>query len=447
MNLLETTSGRNDKIEILRDNATNTLLQDAIYHALSPYIQYNIRKIPKYTATGTKDVAWFISHLDQFSERKVTGNAAIQLLTELLSSMDPDSAIVAERIIKKDLRCGVQESTVNKVWKGLVPNYPCLLGKGYDEKTIQKIQWPAHSQLKADGMRVNVIYRIDEGSGESITIRGRSGKLVDLYGYFDDDFIDLGNTVGSSVVFDGELVVLDDDGSVMSRKKGNGILNKAVRGTISKEEASRVRMRVWDMIDYDAFLEFKDVTPYRTRFADLKEAISTCPTTTASALKDTIRYELIQWRIVQSLDEALAHYEEALAAGEEGIMLKNIDSPWEDKRSQHLVKMKAENDCDLEVIGWNPGTPGTKNENKMGSLVCASSDRMLEVSISGFSDDLRDEITANINDWIGRIVTVLYNERITSKDKSRQGVDSLFLPRFVELREDKEEADHSSKIK
>jgi DNA ligase-1 len=439
MNLLENTSGRNDKIEILKDNATNTQLQDAIYHALSPFIQFYIRKIPEYTATGTKDVAWFISHLDQFSERKVTGNAAIKLLTELLSNMDPDSAVVAERIIKKDLRCGVQESTVNKVWKGLVPTYPCLLGKGYDDKTIQKIQWPAYSQLKADGMRVNVIYQANDGNGESITIRGRSGKLVDLYDCFDVDFIALGNTVGSSVVFDGELVVLETDGSVMSRKKGNGILNKAVRGTISKAEASRVRMRIWDMIDYDAFFEFKDSTPYKTRFANLQTVINDAP--------KSDMYHLIEWRIVQSLDEALAHYEEALAAGEEGIMLKNITSPWEDKRSQHLVKMKAENDCDLEVIGWNPGTPGTKNENKMGSLVCASSDRMLEVSISGFSDELRDEITANIQEWMGRIVTVLYNERIASKDKSRQGVDSLFLPRFVELREDKEEADHSSKIK
>ena len=46
---------------------------------------------------------------------------------------------------------------------------------------------------------------------------------------------------------------------------------------------------------------------------------------------------------------------------------------------------------------------------------------------------------------IGRIVTVGYNARI--KDKNRNGVDSLFLPRFLELREDKDTADTSDAIK
>lgn len=436
MNLLETTSGRNDKIEILKDNASNSVLQDAIHRALSPYIQYNIRKIPKYTATGTKDVAWFISHLDQFSERKVTGNAAIQLLTELLSSMDPDSAIVAERIIKKDLRCGVQESTVNKVWKGLIPTWPCLLGKPYNEKSAAKIIYPAYSQLKADGMRANVIYETDKRGNKSVTIRSRAGRLVDLHGYLDDDFLELGDVGGKSTVFDGELIVLEKDGTVMARKKGNGILNKAIKGTISKEEASRVRMRMWDIIPHEEFFNYYDGTPYSQRYENLANVVGA---------RTNKVYSLVENRVVYSLADALLHFEEAIAAGEEGIMIKNTATVWEDKRSKDIIKMKAEEDCDLEVIGWNYGNVGTKNEHKMGSITCASSDRKVIVDVSGFSDKLRDEITDNFADWEGCIVTVLYNERI--KSETRPDVDSLFLPRFQERREDKFEADHSSKIK
>jgi hypothetical protein len=44
---------------------------------------------------------------------------------------------------------------------------------------------------------------------------------------------------------------------------------------------------------------------------------------------------------------------------------------------------------------------------------------------------------------IGKIVTVKYNARI--KDKS--GVESLFLPVFIELREDKDNAESSKSIK
>ena len=72
---------------------------------------------------------------------------------------------------------------------------------------------------------------------------------------------------------------------------------------------------------------------------------------------------------------------------------------------------------------------------------------LVEVSISGFSDDLRKEITDDIDNMMGGIVTVKYNERIKSKDKNRMGVDSLFLPRYEEFRLDKTTANTSKEIK
>jgi DNA ligase-1 len=131
-----------------------------------------------------------------------------------------------------------------------------------------------------------------------------------------------------------------------------------------------------------------------------------------------------------------------LERGEEGTIIKNFDHVWEDKRSKGLVKMKAEKDCDLEVIGFNPGKG--KNLGLIGSIICTSADNKVEVSISGLTDALRKEITDNQADWIGRIVEVKYNERISSR--TRTDVDSLFLPRFVELREDKDAANNSAEI-
>jgi hypothetical protein len=75
----------------------------------------------------------------------------------------------------------------------------------------------------------------------------------------------------------------------------------------------------------------------------------------------------------------------------------------------------------------------------------ATSDRLVEVSISGFSVDERLEITKDIENWMGGIATVMYNERISSK--GRVGVDSLFLPRFVERRYDKKVANSSAEVK
>ena len=109
----------------------------------------------------------------------------------------------------------------------------------------------------------------------------------------------------------------------------------------------------------------------------------------------------------------------------------------------YLVKMKAEKDADMEIIGFNPGEG--KFTGMVGSIQMASSDRLVECNISGFPDDLRKEITATQNELLGTIATVLYNERI--KSKSRTGVDSLFLCRFAEFRSDKTVANSSKEIK
>jgi hypothetical protein len=44
---------------------------------------------------------------------------------------------------------------------------------------------------------------------------------------------------------------------------------------------------------------------------------------------------------------------------------------------------------------------------------------------------------------VDRIVAIKYNSRITNK----QGEESLFLPVFIELREDKDGADSSKDVK
>jgi len=76
-------------------------------------------------------------------ERVVTGNAAIDHLTNILQAVNPDDAKVLERIIEKDLKCGVQVSTANSVWSGLIQEYPVMLCSGYEQKLVDKINYPA----------------------------------------------------------------------------------------------------------------------------------------------------------------------------------------------------------------------------------------------------------------------------------------------------------------
>ena len=149
--------------------------------------------------------------------------------------------------------------------------------------------------------------------------------------------------------------------------------------------------------------------------------------------------DLVWNKQVNDIATAQKIFEKFLAEGQEGTILKSKDGIWEDKRSKTQIKFKGELECELKVVDWEEGTG--KNIGRLGALVCESSDGVIRVNVgSGYSDEQRDEYTKKV---IGKIVTVKYNARI--KDKS--GVESLFLPVFIELREDKDKAESSKSIK
>jgi hypothetical protein len=435
---------RTYKIDVIKQNFSNEQFKTVLKLALDPYINFYIRKIPDYVPTGKKTLDWALVELKGLSDRQFTGHAGIEHLRGILNSLSADDATVVERIIGKDLRCGAGDGTVNKVSKGYIPSYPCLLARPYDSKNIQNITYSAISQLKADGLRVNF-----HVNGTKVTICGRSGRDIDLLGYMDTDIAELGAQYATPHVFDGELVVIDENGKILPRKVGNGIINKAIKGTITPEEAKMVRAQLWDAIPLVEFQAGVSKETYDKRFDTLVAAIEAVKPKGMDALVAKLRNQVakfwvIPYRYVANLDEAQEHFQEMLGAGEEGTILKNLCGLWEDTRSKHLVKFKSEKDCDLEIIGWNPGQG--KFEGMVGSIIAASSDRKVEVSISGFSDDLRAEITRTINQLIGTIMAVTYNERIGSKALNRDGIDSLFLPRFAEFRTDKTVANSSKEI-
>jgi ATP-dependent DNA ligase len=359
--------------------------------------------------------------------RTVTGNAAIEHLRNILSNLPPEKAKVIERIIQKDLKCGVQVSTANAVWAGLIKEYPVMLCSQFEHKLVDKIQFPAYVQLKMDGMRFNAIVR--DGKCE---FRSRNGKEIQLLGNLEQEFIALAGDV--DCVFDGELLVmLPGDHQFADRQTGNGILNKANKGTISAEQAALVHATVWDVIPYVLFGDGYCGTPYSTRFSSLKKLVDQIPA------RDK-KIWLVSSDIVENIDEANAKFEEYLALGLEGIILKDGSGVWEDKRAKHQIKFKGELECDLKIVAVEEGTG--KYAGMLGAIQCESADGVIKVSVgSGFTDQQRKDLwSQNIVD---KIAAIKYNMRI----KNKAGEESLFLPIVLEIRDDKEVADNSKDIK
>jgi len=424
------------KEAILTQNKHNADLKEAFRIALDPLISYYIRKIPAYTkqAKGKKSLTWAMQELlNEFATRNVTGNAAIEHLTFVLESVNEKDASVIERIIKQDLRCGVSEATANKIWSKLISTYPVMLASGFDQKLVDKIKFPAYCQLKLDGMRFNAIVR-----NGTVEYRSRNGKELNIPSkLFSDALLKLASYYGANYVFDGELLVVDSAGKPLDRKTGNGILSKGVKGTMSDKEAAMVRVTLWDAIPFTGFQAGVYKTPYNERFMQLMQNVDFLKG--VSAIGHLV--DIVWTKEVNTQLEAHNIFDKFLADGQEGTILKSKTNIWEDKRSKEQIKFKGELECDLVVVGWEEGTG--KNKGRLGALVCESSDGLIQVNVgSGYSDEQRKEFTKTAA--IGKIVTVKYNARI--KDRG-DGVERLFLPTFIEMREDKDVADSSKKIK
>ena len=145
-------------------------------------------------------------------------------------------------------------------------------------------------------------------------------------------------------------------------------------------------------------------------------------------------------------------YQEALASGHEGLMLKVPSSPYTPGvRGKNWIKIKpAVDSLDLAVIGadWGEG----KRAHLFGSFLLACQDANGELVplskvATGFSDEQLQEMYALLKDRVisesgkelrfepGIVIEVGYSE--IQKSPNYEGGFALRFPRFIRLRDDK----------
>lgn len=121
------------------------------------------------------------------------------------------------------------------------------------------------------------------------------------------------------------------------------------------------------------------------------------------------------------------YYESLVADNFEGVVFKNLLSPYNNKGTRHAdkwVKLKRSlagdlgKDIDAYVTGFTPGTVGTKNEGLVGSLEFSVylmdknglTKPHVIANISGFSDEFRKMITVRDADGSVKLHPSLYNK-------------------------------------
>ena len=112
-----------------------------------------------------------------------------------------------------------------------------------------------------------------------------------------------------------------------------------------------------------------------------------------------------------------AAFEKFKAEGYEGAMVRNLDSPYEYKRSNHLQKMKEFQDAEFKIIGVEEGRG--KLQGHAGAFVCVTDNGdEFKAKMAGEIKHLKD-YWINKHQYIGQLLTVKF-----------QGLTSGKVPRF-----------------
>lgn len=352
-------------------------------------------------------------------------NFLINTIIDEDPKMDLALRDILMKILTKRMNIGIGAKLINKaVGRELIPD-PSVMLASDDQKEVAG--WSKiYCEEKYDGVRVIAVGNRE--SGFQFYTRAFNELDKAKLSRIESELVKILDSVNvnSDVFFDGELTDLN-------RKSVSGKVTQILKGTAPNDIDKEFIFNVFDIEKSEVLKTGKGNTPFIKRRQELQLL--------TSFLSDESPVKLARQWIVESMEETQEIYKLIVSMGGEGVILKPEDHVYECKRSRNWVKLKQIQDCDLEITGWFPGEG--KREGFIGGFICKDSSGTLEVRIgSGFTDKDLQELSQNPDSLIGKIAAIQYNEPITDKFGGR----SLFLPRFIEIRNDKDQADDMTKM-
>ena len=420
--ILEDHPSRLNKESIIEAEAqaNNTELFEGMRMALDTLYTFGVKKVPTHSGPDGQGLPWVafkeLAHL--LYTRQLTGHDARDAIELALSASTGNQwNDWYRRILIKDLRCGVSEKTVNKVLKAFpdikpVPVFECMLahdGANHEKKiTGKKLLEP-----KLDGVRVITIINAEN---QTATMYSRNGKELENFSHITKSIEANIGLFERSIVLDGEMV-----------SSSFQALMKQVHRK-SDVQSQDARLMLFDILPLSEFQAGKSIMGQRRRTNLLK---SMKPILDKIGSIDVIPQKEVDLESYVGELEFKQYNKDAIEAGFEGIMIKDIDASYECKRSVSWLKMKPFIEVSLEITNVEEGTG--KNEGRLGALVCSGIDDGRDVRVnvgSGFTDDDRIKFWSNRDNLARQIVEV----RADAVTQNQDGTYSLRFPRFLRFR-------------
>ena len=402
---------------------------DLINQCYHPMITFGVKQVPETIGIVDADNPWgeFAELLNQLRLRQLTGHDARDAIEAISQRFDSDNwNDFCAAVIRKDLRCGISDKTINKICKGTkyqVPVFSCQLAsscEGRPEMVGKKRLEP-----KLDGVRV-LMWCAISGPGDldiAIISFSRNGKVFDNFGVIESEIANRMRTLSSlsghsSFILDGEIV-----------GKSFNELMRVARKKNSAAAADDSVFHVFDFIPMEDFKRGHWNAQLHKRLAVLDKIGGVIAAMPHVQLLDSIEVDL---DVSEGRDQLERYAKDCVAAGYEGIMIKNLDAPYECKRNTFWLKWKPVITVDLQIKGIEIGTG--RNADRMGAFVCegVDGDKHILVNVgSGVSDEERVEYWENRDSLVGRTVEIMCDTISQNQD----GTYSLRFPRFVRFRD------------
>ena len=403
--------------------ANNVELFEGLRMCYDPMVTFGVKKVPSYSGPDGQGLPWvaFKELARALALRELTGHDARDAIELALSaSTEQQWNGWYRRILIKDMRAGFSETTVNKMAAKAghpefeIPLFECMLAHD-GAKHEKKIAGKKLLEPKLDGVRVITIVN---AANKTATMYSRNGKVLENFGHITAAIEANIELFDRSIVLDGEMV-----------SSSFQALMKQVHRK-SDAETADARLMLFDVLPLSEFQKGESIMGQKRRSNLLRSMKATLDKVGSIDIIPQIEVDLgsyvgeIQFK---------QYNKDAIEAGYEGIMIKDVDAVYECKRSASWLKMKPFIEVSLTVTAVEEGTG--KNVGRLGALICEGEDdgKKIQVNVgSGLTDDQRAEFWSDQQALLGQIVEIRADAATRNQDS--EDVWSLRFPRFLRFR-------------
>lgn len=402
-------------------------------------VTFGIKQVPshfKHVTTETTTWSDFEDVTGKLRNRTLTGDDAKEELRQLSTRCSGEQWDGwYRRVLMKDLKAGVTESTINKALKALtkagnktaeryiIPVFSCQLAHPRD-KYEKLMKGDKLVDIKLDGVRIIAICDVHTNT---VTLHTRNGRIKENFPQIQELLkTNLIPHLPYSIVVDGEMV----------SRTFNQLMSQLNRQT--NVDTSDAKFAIFDVLPLSDFNAGRCDDPQYKR-DDACAAV-------AEAVNDDRVFHVVKTKMNLDTPEGMKELDEfhikVMKAGYEGTMVKDPNAPYVTKRSNAWLKIKPWVTVDLKVVDMEFGEAGKKYENCLGRFICEGVDDATGLHIKvnpgegtngSLTDADRVDFWARRDEIIGKTIEIIGHE--ISKDE--HGQHSIRHPRFVRFRDDK----------